>query len=83
MIDLQKADINGKNSGSFQDIFNRIATEVGATVRSSQMEAQDAEASMNEAIALEDERSGVSLDEEAASLLQFQLAFFEILSGIL
>ncbi len=75
MLDLQQSDINGKNSGSFQDIFNKIATEVGATVRSSQMEAQDAEASMNEAVALEDERSGVSLDEEAASLIQFQQAF--------
>lgn len=75
MLDLQQSDMNGKNSGSFQDIFNKIATEVGATVRSSQMEAQDAEASMNEAVALEDERSGVSLDEEAASLIQFQQAF--------
>ena len=75
MLDLQQSDVNGKNSGSFQDIFNKIATEVGATVRSSQMEAQDAEASMNEAVSLEDEKSGVSLDEEAASLIQFQQAF--------
>ncbi len=75
MIDLQNADVNGKNSGSFQDIFNRTATEIGATVRSSDMNAQDAEASRDEALALEDEKSGVSLDEEAASLIQFQQAF--------
>ena len=75
MLDLQQSDINGKNSGSFQDIFNKIATEVGATVRSSQMEAEDARASKDEAIALEDERSGVSLDDEASSLIQFQQAF--------
>ena len=75
MIDLQSSDVNGLNSGSFQDIFNKTATEVGSTVRSSKMEAQDAEASRNEAEALEDEKAGVSLDEEAASLIQFQQAF--------
>ena len=75
MIDLQQTDVNGLNSGSFQDIFNKTATEIGATVRSSQMEAQDAKASKDEAIALEDEKSGVSLDEEASSLIQFQQAF--------
>ncbi len=75
MIELQTSDVNGKNSGSFQDIFNKTATEIGATVRSSEMEAQDAEASKDEAQALEDERSGVSLDEEASSLIQFQQAF--------
>ncbi len=75
MLDLQESDVNGKNSGSFQDIFNKLATEVGATVRSSQMEAQDAEANKDEAISLEDEKSGVSLDDEAASLIQFQQAF--------
>ncbi len=75
MIDLQSSDVNGLNSGSFQDIFNKTATDIGATVRSSQMEAQDAKASKDEAIALEDERSGVSLDDEASSLIQFQQAF--------
>ena len=75
MIDLQENDVNGINSGSFQDIFNRTATEIGATVRSSEMEAQDAKASKDEAIALEDEKSGVSLDDEASSLIQFQQAF--------
>ena len=58
MIDLQTSDVNGLNSGSFQDIFNKTATEIGATVRSSQMEAEDARASKDEAIALEDEKSG-------------------------
>ena len=36
---------------------------------------EDAEASKDEAKALEDERAGVSLDEEAAALIQFQQAF--------
>jgi len=75
MLDLQNSDVNGLNSGSFQDIFDKTVTEVGSTVRSSKMEAQDAESSRDEAEALEDEKAGVSLDEEAASLIQFEQAF--------
>ena len=75
MIALQESDVNGVNSGSFQDIFNATAAEIGSTVRSGEMSVQDAEASRDEARALEDERAGVSLDEEAAALIQFQQAF--------
>ena len=39
------------------------------------MEAQDAESSRDEAEALENEKAGVSLDDEAASLIQFQQAY--------
>ena len=75
MIDLQESDVNGLNSGSFQDIFNATAAEIGSEVRSGQLAVEDAEASKDEAKALEDERAGVSLDEEAAALIQFQQAF--------
>ena len=75
MLDLQNSDVNGLNSGSFQDIFNKTVTEVGSTVRSSKMEAQDAESTRDEAEALENEKAGVSLDDEAASLIQFQQAY--------
>ena len=75
MIDLQESDVNGLNSGSFQDIFNTTAAEIGSEVRSGIMALEDAEASKDEAKALEDERAGVSLDEEAAALIQFQQAF--------
>ena len=75
MIDLQESDVNGLNSGSFQDIFNATAAEIGSEVRSGQLAVEDAEASKDEARALEDERAGVSLDEEAAALIQFQQAF--------
>ena len=34
MIALQESDVNGLNSGSFQDIFNATAAEIGSTVRS-------------------------------------------------
>jgi len=75
MIALQESDLNGQNSGSFQDIFNATIAEVGSTVRSGQLSLQDAEATRNEAKAAEDEKAGVSLDEEASALIQFQQAF--------
>ena len=75
MIELQESDVNGLNSGSFQDIFNATAAEIGSTVRSGQLSVQDAEASRDEAKAVEDESAGVSLDEEAAALIQFQQAY--------
>ena len=58
MIDLQEADVNGVNSGSFQDIFNATAAEIGSNVRSSQLSVEDAQASLDEAKAKEDESAG-------------------------
>ena len=75
MIALQESDVNGVNSGSFQDIFNAAAAEIGSTVRSGELSVQDAEASKDEAKALEDERAGVSLDEEALHLFNFSKHF--------
>ena len=75
MIDLQEADVNGINSGSFQDIFNNNVAQVGIIVRSAEMSAITAEASRDEAKSLEDEMSGVSMDQEASSLIQFQQAY--------
>ena len=54
MIALQESDVNGVNSGSFQDIFNATAAEIGST-GSGKLSVEDAEASRDEAKALEDE----------------------------
>ena len=59
---------------SGMDLAGTVA-EIGSEVRSGIMALEDAEASKDEAKALEDERAGVSLDEEAAALIQFQQAF--------
>lgn len=75
MIALQESDVNGKNSGSFQDIFNATAAEIGTSVRTSEMNEDTALASRDEAKALEDEVSGVVMDEEASNLIQFQQAY--------
>ena len=43
------ADVgDGLNSGSFQDIFNSVAAEIGSEVRSGQLAVEDAEASKYE-----------------------------------
>ena len=75
MIALQESDVNGVNSGSFQDIFNATAAEIGTSVRTSEMTEETALASRDEAKALEDEVSGVVMDEEASNLIQFQQAY--------
>lgn len=75
MIALQETDVNGLNSGSFQDIFNSTITGIGTSVRSAEMDEQNTLSSRDEAKALEDERSGVSMDDEASALIQFQQAY--------
>ena len=75
MLALQEADITGINSGSFQDIFNATVAEIGSTVRSGELSLETAQASKDEAEALENEMAGVSMDEEASSLMQFQQAY--------
>ena len=75
MIALQEADITGINSGSFQDIFNATLTEIGSSVRSGEMTLESAQSSRDASKALEDERSGVSMDEEASALIEFQQAY--------
>ena len=75
MLALQEADVNGISSGSFQDIFNNTVAEIGTTVRSAEMSKISAESSRDEAQAREDEVAGVSMDEEASALMQFQQAY--------
>jgi flagellar hook-associated protein 1 FlgK len=75
ILNLQFADVNGSNSGGFQKVFGTIVAELGVTVQSGEIALQSAEASRNAAEEAEAEFSGVNLDEEAASLLEFQQAY--------
>ena len=75
MIKLQTEDANGPNSGGFREVFDNIVTGVGATVLSGDLSLEAAEATKEAAIASELEFSGVSLDTEAAQLLEQQQAF--------
>lgn len=75
MLQLQEKDLLGENSGSFNDIFAAIVTGVGSSVRSSEMGLQASEAMRDAAVEAELGYSGVNLDEEAASLLEYQQAY--------
>ena len=75
ILNLQFADVNGTNSGGFQKVFGTIVAELGETVKSGEIALESAEASRNAAEEAEAEFSGVNLDEEAASLLEFQQAY--------
>ena len=75
ILALQTADINGVSSGGFQKVFGTIVAQLGETVKSGEIALESAEASKNAAEEAEAEFSGVNLDEEAASLLEFQQAY--------
>ena len=75
MIKLQLADSNGANTGGFREVFDNIVTGVGASVLSGDLSLEAAEATRDAAISSELEFSGVSLDTEAAQLLEQQQAF--------
>ena len=75
ILNLQFADVNGVNSGGFQKVFGTIVAELGESVRSGEIALESAQASREAAEEAEAVFSGVNLDEEAASLLEFQQAY--------
>ena len=75
IIRLQEKNLINSNSGSFKDIFSEIVTSVGSSVRSSEITKNAAEGMRDAAIEGELSYSGVNLDEEAASLMEFQQAY--------
>ena len=75
MIMLQSRDASGPNSGGFREVFDNVVTSVGASVLSGDLSLEAAEATKEAAMASELEFSGVSLDTEAAQLLEQQQAF--------
>jgi flagellar hook-associated protein 1 FlgK len=75
MIMLQTQDANGPNSGGFREVFDNIVTGIGASVLSGNLSLEAAEATKEAAMSSELEFSGVSLDTEAAQLLEQQQAF--------
>lgn len=65
----------GTQSGSFSSIFGSMVTEVGEQIRSANEGLQTQAAILSQAQAQREAVSGVSLDEEAINLLQYQKAF--------
>ena len=68
--------IAGKNSSSgFQQMFNDIVTSVGASLRANETSLDASEAIMEASIEAESAYSGISLDTEAARLIEQQQAY--------
>ncbi len=71
----QRADAYTTGSGSFQEIFAQIVSKVGSSVNSGKLANGSAEAQMNATNEAEAQFSGISLDAEAANLLEQQQAY--------
>lgn len=65
----------GTRTGSFSSIFNSMLSEVGGQVAAADNDLETQSAILSQAVAQRDSVSGVSLDEEAINLLQYQKAF--------
>ncbi len=65
----------GSRNGSFSSIFGSLVSEAGEQVRNAEDGLQTQGVILSQAIAQRDAVSGVSLDEEAINLLQYQKAF--------
>ena len=75
MIDLQSDKLLSKNKGNFQEIFSNTVAKVGSNVQTNKLSLTAAESNKDAAEAAMSEFSGVSLDDEAAHLLEFQQAY--------
>ncbi|MEQ1645093.1 MAG: flagellar hook-associated protein FlgK [Pyrinomonadaceae bacterium] len=65
----------GTRTGSFSSIFGSMISDAGEKISSADNNLQTQAAVLAQAIAQRDAVSGVSLDEEAINLLQYQKAF--------
>lgn len=65
----------GSRTGSFNSIFGSMISDAGAQVRNAEDGLLTQGVILSQAIAQRDSISGVSLDEEAINLMQYQRAF--------
>ena len=75
MLDLQSDKMQSKGKGNFQQIFSNTVAKVGSNVQTNKLSLTAAEANKDAAESALSEFSGVSLDDEAAHLLEFQQAY--------
>ena len=75
MLDLQSDKMQSKGKGNFQHIFSNTVAKVGSSVQTNNLSLTAAEANKDAAESALSEFSGVSLDDEAAHLLEFQQAY--------
>ncbi len=65
----------GTRTGSFSSIFGSMLSDAGDQISSANNDLETQAAVLSQAMAQRDSVSGVSLDEEAINLLQYQKAF--------
>jgi hypothetical protein len=72
---LQGKDALGENSGTFQDIYAAMSTQLSSTAQAANDTSTSSQAAVASLQSAYDGKTGVSLDTEAANLLRFQQAY--------
>ena len=75
MLDLVALQMPGGDRGGFQDVFSRVVSGVGSSLQSTKVTNDAATELHNASLEIESSFSGVSLDTEAANLIQQQQAY--------
>ncbi len=75
MLDLQLEKMREQNKGNFQEIFSNTVAKVGSNVQASDLSLTAADSNKKSAESAQSEFAGVSLDDEASHLLEFQQAY--------
>lgn len=72
---ILSADANGRPTATFQSRYAQTVTAVGNKTREVQVNEAAQESLLEQATTARDSVSGVNLDEEAANLVRYQLAY--------
>lgn len=75
MLDLVALQLQTSDRGGFQDVFSQVVSGVGSSLQSTKVTNEAAKELYNASIEIESSFSGVSLDTEAANLIQQQQAY--------
>ena len=75
MIELADLQLSADNRGGFQEVFSRVVSGVGSSLQSTKVTNDAAKELHNASLEIESSFSGVSLDAEAANLIQQQQAY--------
>ena len=75
MLDLQLEKMRDQNKGNFQEIFSNTVAKVGSNVQANDLSLTAANSNKKAAESAQSEFAGVSLDDEASHLLEFQQAY--------
>ena len=75
IIARQSSDVDGANTGGFQEIFGTIVAGLGSKIQSGEFAAEAAQTLKDASLEAEASYSGVNLDTEASKLIELQQAY--------